>query len=96
LDLPGTGLKVFNFDGFAKKKNLKFLVISAQAGIQEFYVAKKHWIPAFAGMTTFCDCINLGLGTLNRLLTRIKRAFPQTGGKALREQFWKFSFHHLC
>jgi hypothetical protein len=43
--------------GLAKKRNRRFYVIPAKAGIQEFQKVTTDWIPAFAGMTTFCECI---------------------------------------
>jgi hypothetical protein len=46
-----TGLK--HFDHLQKGKTQYYTVIPAKAGIMEFDTVKKHWIPAFAGMTTY-------------------------------------------
>jgi hypothetical protein len=42
----------------AKSQQYLVYVIPAQAGIQEFEAVQNPWIPAFAGMTTFCESIN--------------------------------------
>ncbi len=44
-------------DELAKSRKLLIFVIPAQAGIQEFQSLQTPWIPAFAGMTTFCERI---------------------------------------
>ena len=33
-------------------------VIPVKTGIQYFYAVTYSWIPAYAGMTTFCEVIN--------------------------------------
>ncbi len=40
-----------------KTRKAHISVIPAQAGIQEVQTVTNHWIPAFAGMTTFCESI---------------------------------------
>jgi hypothetical protein len=42
-----------------KARKSLLLVIPAKAGIQYFNTLREHWTPAFAGLTTFCEIINL-------------------------------------
>ncbi len=45
-------------DGLVTSRESTADVIPAKAGIQEYQPVKKHWTPAFAGVTTFCGFIN--------------------------------------
>jgi hypothetical protein len=47
------------FDGLAKRQKRTRFVIPTKAGIQYFQQDTRFWIPAFAGMTTVYDTINV-------------------------------------
>jgi len=44
-----------------KSQKRSRLVIPAKAGIQYFQQDMRFWIPAYAGMTTFCEIIIVGI-----------------------------------
>jgi len=54
-------IQALNFPTLAKRSIIRTHVIPVKTGIQEFNNFYKSWIPAFAGMTSFCEGINLEL-----------------------------------
>jgi hypothetical protein len=46
---------------YCKKSRKTLRVIPAKAGIHFIQILKNAWIPAFAGMTTFCSDVTKSL-----------------------------------
>jgi hypothetical protein len=48
----------FNCDEHVKSLNGTLVCHSRESGNRLFQILTSFWIPAFAGMTTICECIN--------------------------------------